>query len=161
MNRYTGLMSTQAPQVAAGWTLARLHPASGLFGANGMQFGPDDRLYVAQAFGSQVSAIDIESGRMETLSPQGGPIVGPDDVAFDSHGNMYVTEVMSAWVSMRSPSGEVRVLADELPSANGITIHRDRVFVDEHRRGGRLFELYPDGSRAPRLIADNLFGQMP
>ncbi len=123
-----------------------------------MQFGPDSRLYVAQAFGSQVTAIDIEDGRMETISPPGGPIVGPDDVAFDSHGNMYVTEVMSARVSMRSPSGEVRVVADDLPSANGITVYRDRVFIDEHRRGGRLFELYPDGSRAPRLIADHLFG---
>ena len=38
-------------------------------------------------------------------------------------------------VEMQPTSGEVRVLADELPSANGITVHHDRVFVDEHRRG--------------------------
>ncbi len=158
MNRYADLVGSQTPHVADGWALVPLCAASGLFGANGIQFGPDGRLYVAQAFGSQVTAIDVASGELETISPQGGPLIGPDDLAFDSHGNMYVTEVMSARVSMRSPSGEVRVLADELPSANGITVDRDRVFIDEHRRGGRLFELYPDGSRAPRLIADNLFG---
>lgn len=160
MNRWTTLLGAKAqePQTAPGWQLSRLLPASGLFGANGMQFGPDDRLYVAQAFGSQITAIDIATGNLDVIAPQGGPIVGPDDIAFDSHGTMYVTEVMSARVSARSPYGAVRVLADDLPSANGITVYQDRVFIDEHRRGGRLFELYPDGSRPPRLIADNLFG---
>ena len=160
MNRYADLVGVEAaePHVAPGWTLSRVQPASGLFGANGMQFGPDGRLYVAQAFGSQITAIDIESGALEAISPQGGPIIGPDDIAFDSQGTMYVTEVMSARVSARSPAGDVRVLADDLPSANGITVYQDRVFIDEHRRGGRVFELYPDGSRAPRLITDELFG---
>jgi hypothetical protein len=44
MNRYseTGAES----RAASGWQLTRLLPPSGLFGANGMQFGPDGRLYV-------------------------------------------------------------------------------------------------------------------
>ena len=53
-----------------------------LFGANGMRVGPDSRLYVAQAFGSQVSAIDVTSGALTTISPIGGSIVAPDDLAF-------------------------------------------------------------------------------
>ncbi|MBI3303847.1 MAG: SMP-30/gluconolactonase/LRE family protein, partial [Deltaproteobacteria bacterium] len=132
--------------------------ASDLFGANGMQFGPDGRLYVAQAFGSQITAINITSGSLEIISPLGGPIVAPDDVAFDSQGAMYATEVMSARVCARTPSGTVRVIADNLPGANGITVHQDRVFIDEFRRGGCVFELYPHTSRAPRLIADDLRG---
>jgi|SRR3954453_6660850 len=93
MNRYREGIE---PQAAAGWQISRLSPPSGLYGANGMQFGPDGKLYMAQAFGSQVSALDTTTGTCQTVSPVGGPIVAPDDLAFDSHGVMYVTEVMSA-----------------------------------------------------------------
>jgi sugar lactone lactonase YvrE len=160
MNRYQALLGSAArePQAAPGWQLSRLLPASGLFGANGMQFGLDGRLYVAQAFGSQITAININSGSLEIISPLGGPIVAPDDVAFDSSGTMYATEVMSARVCARTPDGQVRVVADNLPGANGVTVHQDRVFIDEFRRGGRIFELYPQSGRAPRLIADDLRG---
>ena len=152
MNRYREGIE---PQAAAGWQISRLSPPSGLYGANGMQFGPDGKLYVVQAFGSQVSALDTTTGACQTVSPVGGPIVAPDDLAFDSRGVMYVTEVMSARVSARTPDGQTRVIADNVPGANGITCYHDRLFMDECRPGGRLFELYPDG-RAPRLLADNL-----
>ncbi len=140
---------------ATGWTASRITPPSTLFGANGMRIGPDHRLYVVQAFGSQVSAIDVTSGAVTTISPVGGPIVAPDDLAFDSRGNLYITEVMSERVCVRSPGGEVRVMTDKVPAANGITCWRDRLFMDECRPEGRLFELFPDG-RAPRQILDNL-----
>jgi sugar lactone lactonase YvrE len=146
------------PQAAAGWQISRLLPASGLYGANGMQFGPDGRLYVTQAFGSQITAVDVKNGSLEVISPLGGPIVAPDDVAFDSHGTMYVTEVMSARVCARTPDGKTRIVNDNLPGANGITVHNDRVFIDEFRGGGRIFELYPHSGREPRMIADGLRG---
>lgn len=151
MNRYTG----QTTSVAGGWKCTQLTPSSALFGANGMRIGPDGRLYVAQAFGSQISAIDPKSGAIEVISPKGGPIVAPDDLAFDSKGTLYITEVMSARVCARAANGERRIIADNVLGANGVTIHQDRIFMDECRPGGRLWELYPDG-RAPRQLADNL-----
>jgi sugar lactone lactonase YvrE len=154
MSRYSTAAGA-GPQAAAGWQISHLAPPSGLFGANGMQFGPDGKLYCVQAFGSQVSAIDTATGVCQTVSPVGGPIIAPDDLAFDSRGVMYVTEVMSARVSARTADGQTRVIADNVPAANGITCYQDRLFMDECRPGGRLFELYPDG-RAPRLLADNL-----
>ena len=87
-----------------------------------MRVGPDGRLYIAQAFGSQVSALDLSDGSVSTISPIGGAIVGPDDLAFDSHGTLYATEVMDGRVSMLDTGGRTRVLRDDIPSANGITV---------------------------------------
>jgi len=144
-----------AINVAQGWKCTQLTAPSALYGANGMRFGPDGRLYVAQAFGSQISAIDTRNGDVSVISPVGGPIVGPDDLAFDSKGTLYATEVMSERVCARSPNGDVRIIADHVTGANGVTVHQDRIFMDECRPGGRLFELFADG-RAPRMLADNL-----
>ena len=152
--RYADTTSA-APQVATGWTLGTVLAPSALFGANGMKIGPDGQLYVAQAFGSQISALDISSGAARTVSPVGSAVVAPDDLAFDSHGVMYITEVMSERVSARLPDGSLRVIADNVPVANGITTHGDRVFMDEMRPDGRVLELYADG-RAPRVIAEHL-----
>ncbi|WP_454873526.1 hypothetical protein [Paraburkholderia xenovorans] len=141
--------------VAKGWAYDEIVPPSLLYGANGMRFGPDGKLYVAQCFGSQISAIDTRNGVATTVTPVGSDIVAPDDLAFDSQGNLFATEVMTDRVSMRSADGTVRVLNDGLPTANGITVHGDRIFVDEFRVGGRVLELYTDG-RSPRVIAENL-----
>lgn len=152
--RYPDSAAT-TPRVAAPWTLSTTLAPSALFGANGMKVGPDGQLYVAQAFGSQVSALDTESGAARTVIPVGDAVVAPDDLAFDSHGTLYMTEVMSERVSARAPDGSLRVIADNVPVANGITSHGDRIFMDEFRPDGRVLELYNDG-RAPRVIAEHL-----
>lgn len=144
-----------SPTLAEGWTLQRLTPPSRLFGANGLRTGPDGRIYIAQVTGSQISALDIETGRLDTISPKGGDIIAPDDVAFDPHGNLYATEVMDGRVSMRGADGRARVLRDDVPSANGITVHDGRLFIGECREGGRLLELDLDGG-APRVLLENV-----
>src|SRR6267142_2569250 len=57
---------------------------------------------------------------------------------------LYATEVMSERVCARSPNGEVRIIADGVVGANGVTIHQDRIFMDECRPGGRMWELFAD-----------------
>jgi sugar lactone lactonase YvrE len=127
---------------------------SRLFGANGLRTGPDGRVYIAQVTGSQISALDVATGQLDTISPKGGEIIAPDDVAFDPSGNLYATEVMDGRVSMRDAAGRSRVLRDDVPSANGITFHRGRLFIGECREGGRLLELDLDGG-APRVLLEN------
>jgi sugar lactone lactonase YvrE len=143
------------PALAEGWSLERLTSPSRLFGANGLRTGPDGRIYVAQVTGSQISAIDLETGKLQTISPKGGEIVAPDDVAFDSRGNLYATEVMNARVGVLGVDGRTRVLRDDLPGANGITFYQGRLFIDECRIGGRLLELDLNGG-APRVLLDDL-----
>ncbi len=150
--RYTAASS---PRVAEGWTLERITPPSRLFGANGLRTGPDGRIYVAQVSGSQISAVDVATGAIETISPLGGDIVAPDDLVFDPAGNLYATEITEGRVSVRAPDGRTRVLYGELPGANPITFHQGRLFAGECRPGGRIVELDLAGG-APRVLLENV-----
>jgi sugar lactone lactonase YvrE len=146
--------AARPPSLAAGWSLTRRTPPSRLFGANGLRTGPDGRIYIAQVTGSQISALDVATGRLDTVSARGGEIIAPDDVAFGPHGDLYATEVMDGRVSRRNAAGRTQVLRDDVPSANGITFHRGRLFIGECREGGRLLELDLAGG-APHVLLEN------
>ena len=149
--RYTAASS---PRIAEGWTLERLTPPSRLFGANGLRTGPDGRIYVAQVSGSQISAVDVATGAIEAISPMGGDIVAPDDLAFDTNGNLYATEITEGRVSVRAPDGKTRVLYGDLPCANPITFHQGRLFAGECRPDGRIVELDLNGGAARTVLAN-------
>jgi sugar lactone lactonase YvrE len=141
--------------LASGWSLQRRTRPSRLFGANGMRTGPDGRIYVAQVSGSQISAIDVDSGAIEAISPKGGDIVAPDDLVFDPQGNLYATEITEGRVSMRAPNGVTRIVRGDMPCANPIAFHQGRLLAGECRVGGRIMELDLQGG-APRMILDNV-----
>ena len=143
------------PTAADGWRVERVAGPSRLFGANGLRTGPDGRVYVAQVTGSQISALDLSTGQLDTVSAKGGDIIAPDDVAFDPSGNLYATEVMDGRVSVLDTAGRTRVLRDDVPSANGITFHAGRLFIGECREGGRLLEMDLNGG-APRVLLENV-----
>ena len=150
-SRYRG-----APiRTADGWQVTRLTQPSRLHGANGIAIGPDGRLYCAQVPGSQVSAIDVDTGQISTVSAMGGDIVAPDDLVFDDAGNMYLTEITEGRIAMRSPNGAVRVIQGDMPVANPITWHQGRLIAGECRVGARIMELSLDGA-APRVILDDV-----
>jgi sugar lactone lactonase YvrE len=151
-SRYSGATIAQA---AEGFVLERLVPPSRLFGANGIRAGADGRVYVAQVAGSAITALDVDSSEAEVISAIDGPITGPDDLAFDSQGNIYATEITLGRVSMLTPSGEYRVIDGDMPVANPVTVHRDRLFAGECRMGGRIFELSRNGGTR-RLIFDDV-----
>jgi sugar lactone lactonase YvrE len=145
----------QPPVPRDGWTCRRVTAASRLYGANGVTLGPDGRLYVAQFMANRVSAIDPRDESQEVIVPFGSPVAAPDDTTFDSRGAMFITDTMPGRVWARELDGRLRVIADDLPSANGITCYQDRVFVNENRAGGRLLEVYPDG-RGPHVVLEDL-----
>jgi sugar lactone lactonase YvrE len=135
--------------------LERLTQPSRLFGANGLRTGPDGRIYVAQVSGSQITAIDVETGAMEAISPMGGDIVAPDDLVFDPEGNLYATEITEGRVSVRAPNGTTRVVYGDMPVANPITFYQGRLIAGECRPGGRIMELDRNGG-APRILAKDV-----
>ena len=143
------------PSLADGWSVERITAPSRLFGANGMRAGPDGRLYVAQVSGSQISAIDVNTGAVEAFAPMGGDIVAPDDLVFDAQGNMFATEITEGRVSMRAPNGATRVFQGDMPGANPITMHQGRLFAGECGVAGRIMELDLNGG-APRVLVENV-----
>jgi len=155
MSQQNGRYKSSSATVAEGWTLEPLTPPSRLFGANGLRTGADGRIYVAQVSGSQISAIDINTGAIETISPMGGDIIAPDDIVFDPQGNLYATEISEGRVSVREPNGNTRVVYGDLPCANPITFYKGRLFAGECRPDGRIMELNLNGGPA-RVIAENL-----
>lgn len=143
-----------AASTAAGWAIERLTQPSRLYSANGLRTGKDGRVYVAQVAGSQVSAIDVNTGEIETISPMGGAIVGPDDLVFDDDGNLYVTEITENQVRVLRPNGTSAVIAD-LRVANPITYHQGHLIAGELVMGGRIVEIDRNGG-APRVILNNI-----
>lgn len=140
-----------AARLAEGWSLARLTPPSRLFGANGIRMGRDGRIYVAQVCGSQVSAVDPDSGAIEVISPMGGGITAPDDLAFDSAGNLYCTEITENRLSVLMPGGAARVLNGDVPVANPVTVYQDRVIAGEMRMDANIRE-YDRSTGETRVI---------
>ena len=140
---------------ASGWRVDRLVPPSRLFGANGLRGGPDGLLYVAQVVGSQVTAVDPDSGLVAPFSPMGDGIIGPDDLTFDDEGNLYCAEFTEGRVSMRTPDGRTQIIRDDLPGSNPISWHQGRLLSGECRPGGRIMEIDRAGG-APRLLLDDV-----
>ena len=110
---------------------------------------------MAQVSGSQISAIDVDSGSIDTISPKGGHIVAPDDLVFDDKGNIFATEITEGRVSVLAPNGEAKVIWADMPCANPITMHQGRLFAGECRPDGRIMELDLHGG-APRVLLENV-----
>lgn len=142
-------------QVAEGWALSRLTPPSGLSGANGMRTGRDGRIYLASVPASSVLAIDPDNAAIETISPMGGAIIAPDDLAFDDEGNLYLTEITEGRVSVLTPGGQARVIQGDMPVANPITFSKGRLIAGECRMDARIMELDRNGG-APRVIKSGI-----
>jgi len=137
------------------WDVKRLAGPNRLWGSNGVTFGPDGRLYVAQFLAGLISAVDLASGDVETVVPMDGPVQSPDDLAFGQDGALYITDLVPGRVWRRDPSGEYTLVSEEVLVPNGIACVGDRLFVNEMRPGGRLLELFPDG-REPVVLTGGL-----
>ncbi|MEO8695575.1 MAG: SMP-30/gluconolactonase/LRE family protein [Acidimicrobiales bacterium] len=160
VSRWERYFPDRAPALARDWQWTELIGPSRLFGANGMTLDAHGRLLVTQAFGSQVTAIDLASGRHEVLARPSMGVVGPDDGICAEDGTFFATEPFSGAVRGLGRDGVWRTVRDDTPGANGITMdhRRRRLFVDEFREGGRLLELDPKGSGPPRVLLDGLNG---
>lgn len=141
---------------SARWAVERLNPPNRLWGSNGVAFGPDGRLYVAQFLAGQISAVDPATGDVEVVVPMDSPVQSPDDLAFGADGSMYIADLVPGRVWRRGPDGEYTLVLGDVANPNGITCLGDRLFVNEMKPDGRLMELFPDGGREPVVLTNGL-----
>lgn len=92
--------------------------------ANGMSFGPDGTLWVANVFGLSITQIDPESGAIISQLTLEDGVVFPDDLIVASNGDIYWTNIGAGVVFKTTPGGASVPLA-EVPSANPITLSED------------------------------------
>src|SRR5687768_2423023 len=106
------------PTVASGWQWTELVPPSRLFGANGMTGDGNGRLLVTQAFGSQVTAIDLDSGRHDVLARPSMGVIGPDDGICAHDGTYFATQPFSNSVCRLDRDNVWRTVRDDVFGAN-------------------------------------------
>ena len=130
---------------------------AGIAGANGLQVGPDGLLYVASVIGSEIVALDPDSGEVHHRLTAAEGVAGPDDLAFGPDGALFWTSILTGEVAGRTADGEAVVAARLGPGVNPITFSPDgRLFVAQCFFGDGLYEIDPFGRREPRQIADDL-----
>ncbi|WP_212996724.1 Vgb family protein [Winogradskya consettensis] len=137
------------------WEIRRMMAPNRLWGSNGVAFGPDGRLYIAQFLAGRISALDLTTGDLEDITGPDSPVEAPDDLAFGPDGAMYIADLVPGRVWRRTPAGDYDLVSDSVRVPNGITCVGDRLFVNEMRMNGRLLELFPGGGE-PVVLTEGL-----
>ncbi len=97
---------------------------------NGLKIHKDGRYFVADRQ-SGIMEIDPVNGKVQTLLGRDDlpGFKGPNDLFFDSKGNLYFTDQgetglhdPTGRVFMRSPDGALRCILDNVPSPNGLVM---------------------------------------
>jgi sugar lactone lactonase YvrE len=125
----------------------QLGPGCGL---NGMDWGPDDKLYGPRWFQGTVARVDVDSGKVETVAEGFGV---PAAVKFDSQGRLHVLDSLRGEVvRLDVAAGTSKVIGRVTPSAadNLAFDAKDRLFVSSFGDGSIVEVL--DGERTRTVV---------
>ena len=120
-------------------------------GLNGMDWGPDDRLYGPRWFRGEVVSIDVDSGDMRTVA-SGFEV--PAAVKFDNQGRLNVLDTMAGKV-IRVEGDTTHRRRGALAGPRQLRVRRGRssLRVELHRRLGHAYRSRRHASRSSRLAA--------
>ena len=150
-------------RIAADGTVSEFVETGGA--PNGLAFGPDGLLYVADAGRRAVLRVDA-AGEVSVFATEfeGARFTAPNDLAFGPRGDLFVTDPLRndppdpciSPVYRIAPDGEVHLFAGDIPYPEGVAVSADgsEVFVTEMRSNRLLaFPLRPDGTAGePRMV---------
>ncbi len=127
---------------------ARIH------GTNGINFGPDDNLYIASFYGQEVVSMNKQTGEIITSYGVDKNVLGPDDLIFHPDGeSFYYTDILTGFVGRMTLDGTLLGYQQVAPGVNPVTFSDDgRLFVALDFQGDGLYELDPNLVDPPRAI---------
>ncbi len=135
-------------------------------GLNGMDWGPDGRLYGPRWFRGEVVSLDVDTGEMRVEVDGLGV---PAAVKFDSNGVLHVLDTERGQVIRRGDDGELEVLVTlAMGLDNFVIADNGDLFVSSYADGfvirvsanGALKELLPGGLSHPGGIAMSADGEV-
>lgn len=122
---------------------------------HGSTFDSDDNFYAGSVMGQSIHKIDITTGESSVFV--GPPDGVADDLEFGPDGTLVWTSILNGKVFGRRPSGEVFLVADNLPGANAVAFDpTGRLFVTQVLWGDALWELDLGGKKKPRKVIENM-----
>lgn len=132
-------------------------PGSEFHGLHGLAFGPDDMLYAGSVVGMSIYKVDPVTG---DVSVEVGPPNGQaDDLEFSEAGGLAWTGFLLGKAFYRTPQGEVRTLAEDLPGVNSLAFNKEgRLFASQVFLGDALYELHLSGKFPPRKVMEGMGG---
>jgi sugar lactone lactonase YvrE len=122
----------------------QLGPGCGL---NGMDWGPDDKLYGPRWFQGKVARVDVDSGKVETAAEGFGV---PAAVKFDSKGRLHVLDSLRGEIVRVDLEGGTREVVGKVPPSTADNLAfdaADRLFVSSFGDGFIVEVVDPEHTR--------------
>ena len=115
-------------------------------GLNGMDWGPDDRLYAPRLTAQKVVRIDVDSGAFETIATG---FEAPVALKFDSQHRLHVLDSSTGEVfRVDVETGEKQIVGQTAPSADNLAFDADdRLFVSNNAHSFIVEVLGPETNR--------------
>lgn len=102
-------------------------------GLNGMDWGPDDRLYGPRWFNNEVVSLNVDTGELRV---EATGFVVPAAVKFNSKGELHILDTGAGTVVKRNPDGSQVVLAQLQTGLDNFAFDaQDRLFVSSYADG--------------------------
>ena len=122
-------------------------------GLNGMDWGPDDRLYGPRLTAREVARVDVDSGAFETVATG---FEAPVALKFDSQHRLHVLDSATGEVfRVDIETGEKQIVGQTAPSADNLAFDADdRLFVSNNAHSFIVEVLGPETNRT--VVAGNV-----
>ena len=122
-------------------------------GLNGMDWGPDDRLYGPRLTAREVARVDVNSGAFETVATG---FEAPVALKFDSQHRLHVLDSATGEVfRVDIETGEKQIVGQTAPSADNLAFDADdRLFVSNNAHSFIVEVLGPETNRT--VVAGNV-----
>ena len=112
------------------WRRNTLVPGSPIRSPNGIEFGPDGKLYAGSVGAKIIYRIDVKTREVEIVVP--APLGEADDLAFAPDGTLVWTALVAGEIRALREDGTVDVIVPDLPLANPIHFTKDgRLFAGQ------------------------------